>query len=158
MFNLRNVLALLTSPRTPYDAALRDLAHGKPAEALDALDRLLALETDTQQRAAIANKRGVALVALEQRDRARIAFEDAVGISPEFAPALVNLGNLEFESERFEAAAAFYERALQSDRELASAHRHLGLVYRRMGRQSEAMRLLSRARRLEGRANTKPRK
>lgn len=158
MFNLRKALALFTAPRSPYDAALRDLAHGRPAQALQALDELLETESDVSQRAAIANKRGVALVAMDRRDEARAAFDDALRIVSEFAPALVNLGNLELEADRCESAVSFYERALQSDRELSSAHRHLGLAYKRMGRGVEAMKSLSRARRLEGRSAAKQRK
>ena len=155
---MKKALALFAGPRTPYDAALRDLAHGRPEQALAALDALLIEERDPAARAAIVNKRGVAFVALDRREDARSAFLSALEIVAEYGPALVNLGNLELEQEHFEPAIAYYERALRSDGELASAHRHLGLAYQRIGRTVEAMRFFNRARRLEGRASAKQRK
>ena len=158
MFTFRGLLALFSAPRSALDAALRDLAHGKPERALTALESLLKNETRTEARAEIANKRGVALVALHRRDEARAAFESALDLLPGFAQALVNLGNLELEADRVELAIAYYERAIESDPQHASAHRHLALAFRRSGRTAEALAAFSRARRLEGRANAKQRK
>lgn len=159
MFNLHRFLAFFkTEPRTPFDAALRDLAHGRADAALAQLDALLAAESNAETRAQIANKRGVALVALQRRDEARRAFEGACEIVAEFAPALVNLGNLELEAARCDAAVDLYRRALASDESYAPAHRHLGLAYKRMGRAADALREFSRARRLEGRVSRKQRK
>lgn len=159
MFNLGRILAFFKAePRTPLDAALRKLAHGQAQPALSMLDDLLAAETDPQARAQIANKRGVALISLGRRDDARAAFESAFEDVAEYAPALINLGNLEFESEQYESAAALYQRAIAGDEYSASAHRHLALAYRRMGRSGDALREFSRARRLEGRARGKQRR
>jgi tetratricopeptide (TPR) repeat protein len=159
VFNFGRILAFFRAePRTPLDAALRKLAHGYAAEALGMLDDLFAAETDPKMRAQIANKRGVALVALDRRDEARAAFESAFESVAGYAPALINLGNLEFEAERYENAAALYARAVASDEDSASAHRHLALAYRRLGRSGDSLREFSRARRLEGRARRKQRK
>jgi tetratricopeptide (TPR) repeat protein len=159
MFNFERILAFFKAePRTPLDAALRKLAHGQAVAALEMFDALLGSETDPGMRAQLANKRGVALVSLERRDEARASFASALKDVAEYAPALVNLGNLEFEVERYEEAAAFYLRAIASDENLASAHRHLALAYRRMGRGGDALREFSRARRLEGRAARKQRR
>lgn len=159
MFNLHRFLAFFKAePLSPFDAALRHLAHGRPEIALAGLDRLLAAENDAQMRARIENKRGVALIALGRREEAERAFGAACEQVREFPPALVNLGNLELEAGRCDEAVAFYRRALASDEHFAPAHRHLGLAYKRMGRASDALREFSRARRLEGRASTKQRK
>ena len=158
MFNFRRLLALFSAPRTPLDAALRELAHGKPQEALAALDELLAREQTAEGRAELTNKRGVALVAMDRREEARAAFESALKISPRFAQAFVNLGNLELESNCVEDAISYYRRAIDADSQNASAYRHLALAYRRAGRSTEALQAFSRARRLEGRANAKQRK
>jgi tetratricopeptide (TPR) repeat protein len=158
VFNFRRLLALFSAPRTPLDAALRDLAHGEAERALEALDELLRCEDSADRRAEIVNKRGVALVALERRDEAREAFRSALEIVPHFAPALVNLGNLELERGELESAIGFYHQALERDSQNASAYRHLALVYRKMGRGADALKAFSRARRLEGRANVRQRK
>jgi tetratricopeptide (TPR) repeat protein len=152
MFTLRRFLALFASRAlTPYEQALRDLAHGRSAQALERLDALLAAEMDAAQRARLSNKRGVALVALGRAAQARDAFEAALRLSADFPPALVNLGNLELEAGRPGEAVPYYERAIAKNAELASAHRHLGLAYKRVGRTNEAMAAFSRARKLEGR-------
>lgn len=157
MFNLRRILALFTAePRTPLDAALRDLAHGRAGAALEALDRLAEEARDPALRAKIQNKRGVAFVRLERRGEAREAFDAACACVDEYAPALVNLGNLELEAGRCDEAVALYARAIASDEHYAPAHRHLALAYRRMGRSADALREFSRARRLEGRVSKKP--
>src|SRR4051794_14712144 len=89
VFNLRRFLApLQRKPLTPYELALQSLVRGEYAAALQQLDALLEEETRGEQRAALSNKRGVALVSLLRRDEARQAFDDALAARPRYAPAL----------------------------------------------------------------------
>ena len=148
MFNFRRFVALFGAPRTPYDAALRDLEQGRPERAIEAFETMLRTETSPLVRAQLQNKRGVALVRLERRDEAASAFEAALQSAP-FSPALVNLGNLAFEGGATDAALEYYRRAIECDPQNASAHRHLALAYRRSGREPEAYEAFRRARRLE---------
>src|SRR5579864_836749 len=74
VFNLRRFVALLSAPRSPYDAAVRELDLGHAERALCALDRLLEGETSEVRKAEIQNKRGVAFVRLERRAEAAKAF------------------------------------------------------------------------------------
>jgi tetratricopeptide (TPR) repeat protein len=124
---------------------------------LAALDELLAAQTDPQRRAEIMNKRGVALVELNRRDEARSVFELVLAIDPQYAPAIVNLGNLELEAGEIDTAIALYQRALEADSGSASACRHLAIAYRRAGRTADALNAFARARRLEGRRRPKQR-
>ena len=160
MFNLRRFLALFRPDLyTPYELALRDIARRRYDEALARLDALLAESAaGGQDRAVLQNKRGVALVNLSRTDEARAAFETAVEIRPQFAPALVNLGNLQLEAGNVEDAIRYYERAVRSDEDYAPAHHNLGIAYKRLGRTADFVRELRRAHRLEGRGGTKPRK
>jgi tetratricopeptide (TPR) repeat protein len=153
VFNLRRFLALFRPELyTPFELAMRDLAQHRYADALARLDSLLADPSlSREQRATVANKRGVALIDLRRIDEAREAFEQALQIDPRFAPAIVNLGNLQLETGDMQAAIAHYERAIACDEEYAPAHHNLGVAYKRLGKMNDAVRALRRAQRLEGR-------
>lgn len=135
----------------PFERALRDIAHGRYEDALAVLEDLARTDLPRDQRAAVANKRGVALVQLHRRDDAREAFEEALSILPAYAPALVNLGNLRLEAGELDQSVGYYERALRADDEYAPAHHNLSVAYKRLGRTSDAVRELRRAYKLEGR-------
>lgn len=144
---------------TPYEAALREIAHHRYDEALAGLDAILArADLSAADRAAAANKRGVALVELQRPQEARDAFESALQAVPAFAPALVNIGNLHLEAGETEEAIRLYESALRSDEEYALAHHNLGVAYKRLGRTGDSVRALKQAHRLEGRVVRKPTK
>lgn len=159
-FNFRRFLALFRPELyTPFELALRDMAHHRYDEAIARLDDILADPNVTvPQRAAAANKRGVALVELKRLEEARAAFERALEIVPNFAPALVNIGNLHLEAGETQEAIRFYESALRSDEEYALAHHNLGVAYKRLGRTGDSVRELRKAHRLEGRVARKQRK
>lgn len=150
MFNLRRFLApFRRKTLTPYETALRALAHGEYAEALGRLDALSNDETLTaRDRAAIANKRGVALIGLTRRAEARAAFEHALELQPGFVPALVNLGNLLLEEGEIDAAVLQYESAIRADERYAPAHHNLAVAYKRLGRMADSVRELRRAHKL----------
>jgi tetratricopeptide (TPR) repeat protein len=159
-FTLRGFLALFRPQLyTPLELALRDLARHDYEHALSRLDALLedaSLAAD--ERAFIANKRGVALVELKRIEEARAAFEQALAIVPKFAPALVNLGNLQLEAGAVEEAIRYYEKAIASDEDYALAHHNLGVAYKRLGRTGDSVRELRKAHRLEGRVVRRQRK
>jgi tetratricopeptide (TPR) repeat protein len=159
-FNFRRFLALFRPELyTPFELAMRDMAHHRYEEAVARLDALLEdSELPAAERAVIANKRGVALVELQRRDEARAAFEQALAIVPKFAPALVNIGNLHLEAGETEEAIRLYEAAVLSDEDYALAHHNLGVAYKRLGRMGDAVRELRRANRLEGRVVRRQRK
>jgi tetratricopeptide (TPR) repeat protein len=159
-FNLRRFLALFRPELyTPFELAMRDMAHHRYEDALARLDALLGdADLPAAERAVIANKRGVALVDLQRRDEARAAFEQALAVVPKFAPALVNIGNLHLEAGETKEAIALYESAVLSDEDYALAHHNLGVAYKRAGRMGDAVREFRRASRLEGRVMRRQRK
>lgn len=150
MFNLGRFLApFRRKPLEPYEVALTALAHGRFSDALESFDALLKDETLAgEKRAALTNKRGVALVSLHRREDARHAFEAALEIKSRYAPALVNLGNLHLESGELEAAVAQYEAAIAADDTYAPAHHNLAVAYKRLGRTADSVRELRRAHKL----------
>lgn len=153
MFNLRRFLALFRPELyTPFELAMRDLAQGRYEEAISRLHELgMEANVPQERRALIANKRGVALVHLQRREESRAAFEQALRFVPQYAPALVNIGNLHLEAGEVDEAVGWYERAVRFDDWYAPAHHNLGIAYKRLGRTGEAVRELRRAYKLEGR-------
>jgi tetratricopeptide (TPR) repeat protein len=160
LFNLRRFLALFRPELyTPFELALRDMAHHRYEEALSRLDALRADSTlSREERLAVENKRGVALVNMQRISDARAAFEAALSIDERYAPALVNAGNLHLEAGEVQEAIRYYERAVLSDDDYALAHHNLGVAYKRLGRTGDAVRELRKATRLEGRVVKKQRK
>lgn len=149
MFNLRRFLApLRRKPLTPYELALQSLARGEYAAALQQLDALLEEETRGEERAVLANKRGVALVSLQRREEARQVFEAVLAARPRYAPALVNLGNLHLEAGETDAAIARYQAAVAADDRYGPAHHNLAVAYKRLGRTADYVRELRRAHKL----------
>jgi tetratricopeptide (TPR) repeat protein len=157
---VRRLLALFQPKlHTPYELALRDLAHHRYEDALQRLTAILAdPKTTPGQAAAASNKRGVALVELKRFDEARAAFEQALQLRAGFAPSLVNLGNLHLEAGEIDKAIHYYESAVKSDDEYALAHHNLGVAYKRLGRTGDSVRELRLANRLEGRVVRRQRK
>ncbi len=93
-------------------------------------------------------RRGVELALSGEREAARGAFEEALRWDPRHPRALVNLGNLELEAGRVDAAIDYYQRALKLDPDLADAHHNLAVAYRRKGEIDRMVRHLKRAERL----------
>jgi tetratricopeptide (TPR) repeat protein len=160
LFNLRRFLALFRPELyTPFELALRDMAHHRYEEALTRLDTLrVDPALAREERLAVENKRGVAFVNMQRVAEAREAFESALAIEPRYAPALVNVGNLHLEAGDVREAIRYYERAVLSDDDYALAHYNLGVAYKRSGRTGDAVRELRKATRLEGRVVKKQRK
>ena len=117
---------------------------GDYARAETELTALL-VDGESNDRAAIFNKRGVARVHLGRNDDALSDFNAALEIRPAFAPALVNIGNLFLESGELETAVLHYEAALRSDDDYRVAHLNLGVALKKLGRHADAVREFRRA-------------
>lgn len=150
MFGFHKLRALFYREPTPYQRAVRAIALGRYDEAIAGLDALLAHAATPAECATLWNKRGVALVNAGRRDEARASFASALAAVPNYAPALVNEGNMAFEGGDLAAAVALYESAVRSDDSYPVAHLNLGVAYKRLGRRGDAVREFRRANRLEG--------
>lgn len=162
MFDFRDLFARIASfgrPASALELALRSMRLGQYDDALAKFNALLGSGTLTdEERLFIENKRGVALVNLARREEAQIVFESILQAEPGYAPALVNLGNMDLEAGNLEQAVAKYESAVRFDDFYAMAHFNLGVAYKRLGRTGDAVREFKRAQSLEGRARQKPSK
>ena len=76
---------------------------------------------------------GVSPEVLEDHYLSRVADD------PNDVSALVNLGNLLFEQERYVEAAGYYRSALDIDPSMVSARTDLGIVLLQLGRYQEAI-------------------
>ena len=135
--------------RSPFADGLRAFERGRFAEAIE---KFTEAALDPKIAPAAFSKRGVCRIRLADLDGARADFEAALASDPRYAPALVNLGNVEQEAGRLDAALARYEAAIAADANYAPAHHNLGVLYRRLGRMDESVRELRTAGTLE----TKP--
>ncbi|HEY2476149.1 MAG TPA: tetratricopeptide repeat protein [Candidatus Cybelea sp.] len=138
--------------REEFACALEALSRRDFAGAQAELNALLERHPQGAERAFLLNKRGVARIGLELRELARADFLAALESYARYAPALTNLGNLLLESGQVDDAIAYYERAVESDRDYAIAYLNLGVAYKRAGRIAEGVNALRHAARLEERS------
>jgi tetratricopeptide (TPR) repeat protein len=75
---------------------------------------------------------------------AEMCFRHALQIDPQYAPALVALGNLEAKSQHFDEAIVRYKQALRSGPS-SDVYYNLGLVYQWNGRPDDAVKSFKQA-------------
>jgi tetratricopeptide (TPR) repeat protein len=152
MFDIRRWFAAPPFRKRPRDEAERAavlIQAGEPQEALAALDAALTADAAPERRAFAHNKRGVALVELGRGEEALAAFCEALCVVENYAPALVNIGNLLLEDGDVTAAIEHYRAAIRADETYAGGYLNLGVALKRAGRANEAARCLKKALRLE---------
>lgn len=118
-----------------YDTALEELANGRPAAAVAALRRTLAL--DPKLVSAHQNL-GVALEELGRLEEAEAAYRDALRLDPEYVAALHSLGELLQRGDRLEEARQCLQGAL-SINPTRLLHARLGAVLWRLGDSAGAL-------------------
>ncbi len=119
-----------------YGAALD--AAGRPAEAVDAYQRAIALEP----RPATYNALGAACALLERPDDAMAAFEQAIAMKPDYAWPYHNLGRLHATRGDYQQALENYQQAInfhEHDRDRAATWSHFGDAHAALGNQDEAI-------------------
>lgn len=89
--------------------------------------------------------RGTAHVFVNDLDKAKHAFENAISQDPKHYRALTNLGNLALESGQTDEAIVLYERALKLNDGFTNALHNLGVAYRKKGQISKSVRQLRKA-------------
>jgi len=152
---LRQVLRGLEAERRgqlAFDFAERPPSGARPARVV-ALDRSrgaamsagsarpLSSSADAPARlAAQYFHEGASLDADEsQRDEAADAYRKALVLDPELVPALVNLANIHYASDRLIEAQALYERAIHVEPDCFEAYFNLANVHHDLGRYGEAL-------------------
>jgi tetratricopeptide (TPR) repeat protein len=132
--------------RALADAAVALLRAGRPAEALAAAERAVALAPGL----AVAHfAAGLALRALGRDADAAPALERAVALDPADARVWLALGNLRADLDRLDEAECNLRRAMALDPSLPEAPASLGALLTATGRLAEAVAACTAALRLD---------
>ena len=152
---LRQVLRGLEAERRgqlAFDFAERPPSGARPARvvALDA-SRGAAMSAGSSQtlpatadpKARLAARyflEGASLDADEsQREEAAVAYRKALIVDPELVPALVNLANIHYASDRLIEAQALYERAIHIEPDCFEAYFNLANILHDLGQYEDAL-------------------
>lgn len=126
-----------------YACVLQDL--GRHADALDAVERAIALEPDNPD---VHNTRGWSLVTLGRFEEAVGAYRRTVNLHPAHPQAVGNLGATLGELRRWEEAVRWHSRAMELERGAVPAH-NLGVALFELDRFEEAEKAFREALTLE---------
>ncbi len=119
------------------DRAREALAGGRPIEALEAVERVLAVNKDSAEAYLFA-----AYVHADNGDfeAALAEAERALSIDPLSAAARYSLGLIHLRTDRPEEATADFKRTIYTDADFVLAYLNLGNLYRARGRFADACR------------------
>jgi tetratricopeptide (TPR) repeat protein len=129
-------LATILSPHTGAPAFL----PAARAQTVD-VERLLADEKNPEVLSAAAQQLAVA----KQLQPAEKLWQRALDLSPDFFPALFNLGYMHFSAKQFEKALPFLDRAAQNSPNDFNSHYLRGATLQQLGRRDEALRAWRKA-------------
>jgi tetratricopeptide (TPR) repeat protein len=116
----------------PEDAGDLFLARGEFVEAIDAYSR-------APYDAATLNKIGVAWHHLSAVSQARMNYERALSLRPNFPEALNNLGATYFAQKQYSQAIRYYRRALQLSPDSAVTAANLGTAWFAEGKSGRGL-------------------
>ena len=90
--------------------------------------------------AVLVNKTGIAYHQMQQLDRARKYYEQALKLKPSYAEAQNNIGTVYYAQKSFRRAIGAYRKAIRLSPNSASIHMNLGTAYfaRKMEKESIA--------------------
>jgi predicted O-linked N-acetylglucosamine transferase (SPINDLY family) len=111
-------------------------AAGKPAEALDAFEAGLRIDSN---HVGALNNLGNLLHAMGKLAEAEAKVRRALEIKPDLPQALFNLGKILTSMNRLEEAADLFRRAIGIDPRVPAVHHGLGRVLGQLGRNAEAI-------------------
>lgn len=119
------------------------LRRNEFVEALKAIDRLQAKQPKNP---AVPHLRGVALQRRGDPAGARVAFENALTIAPDYFPPMLSLAAMDIEQNKPDAARARFERLLETDpNNLRVITALASVVQRTDGKPAEVLKLLETA-------------
>lgn len=142
-FNMGNAHLSLGAPEAAV-TAYRQAVALKPdfADAHAALE--IALEAESEY-AETCFQKGLAEQDLEQFDRAKEFYRQAIAIRPDHIAACNNLGSILFREKHFDQAMSYFQRALEADSHNAATQMNLGEVLQALGKMQDALTRYRRA-------------
>ena len=131
-------------PRFPDEKELTDAIAGEHAKfvALQLEPKIRALESRLETDShpyRIKNKIGILYARYGLYKRAGEAFSAALEISPDYKPALVNMGNLHVLRQAYDLAVEYYQQAAEAEKEDPAVLISLALAYRELGNHDLAL-------------------
>jgi Flp pilus assembly protein TadD len=117
-------------------------AAGKPDEAIEALERAMALNDRYAQ---IYEVLGLAYDQKGEREKAIGLYRKAIALDTNFIDAYSNLGNTLMNLGRYDEAIHEYLEGIRKDPEFFDAYYNMGIAYYRKGDASAAMEVFRRA-------------
>jgi tetratricopeptide (TPR) repeat protein len=131
--------ALIRDPRSyPAQKAMMFAYYDKKQVAMARLVALRALKVNDAD-PDLYYALGLMLLAEKQEEKARIQFNKALGVRPEFVPAHMMLAKLALKDEDYAGTQGHLQRVLQADPNNADAHLDLGVSYKGMGQFDKAL-------------------
>ena len=121
--------------------AVAYLASGDGKRATAVMERVVQRSPDNP---AYLNTLGVLRQASGDRAGSRAAYEGALGVAPGFVPARLNLGRLDVQEGRFDAAAARYAALLKDDPKSVQTMHEFALLELRRGQAAAARQWLEK--------------
>ena len=136
------VLEIRTDKHTLLERGLQLASQGSPAQATQAFEEALGLDSAyVQARINLVATYG----RLGRFDEAQIHYERALELAPDSEELHVNWGTLQAGRDRLSYAARSFQRALEINPHSADTHADLGLVLDRAGQGAQAVRHFLRA-------------
>lgn len=87
----------------------------------------------------LLNKTGIAYHQMQQLDRAKKFYEQALKLKPTYAEAQNNIGTVYYAQKSFRRAVSSYQKALKLAPDSASIHMNLGTAYFARKKEKEAI-------------------
>lgn len=123
-------------------AALRQINKLYEAgEYQTAMDRLKALQGEAAQDVNVLNMRGVILGKLGEHDQAKQVFQDIIAANPSFAPAIYNLGDMQFAQGDYEGALRSFDEISRNDPRNELVRFRIFLSHLALGHEEEAAKI-----------------
>ena len=123
---------VVRSDKVPFEPVSGQLLLDFSVDGLQADIARLCRPVSARDRQRMAQERYLEATELDENPatwaRAEALYEEALSLSPNFAIALTNLGNLYFRQARAEEAKQLYLRALEVEPHQAEAHYNLGYL------------------------------
>jgi len=142
-FNMGNAHLRLGAPEAALTAYRQALAL-KPdfADARAALEMVLGVGPGNAE---IWFKQGLAEQDLEQFDRAKELYRQAIAIKPDHIAACNNLGGILHREKQFDQAVSYFQRSAEADPNNAATQMNLGDALRALEKEDEAIARYRRA-------------
>jgi tetratricopeptide (TPR) repeat protein len=133
----KHILELEHTAGAPLKATTSTAVNGR--------NGMPAASNDSDERVAHLLAEGQSLAGANKPEKALESFDEALGLQPKHAEALVKKGNALEKLGRLDEAIACYDRALEANDGMTTAYLHKGGLFTRRARYNEALQCYEQA-------------